>query len=298
MQGMLNWEPLRYFVALRRAGSLAGAARALHVDQTTVGRRIAALEEEIGVKLLLRTQRGYRITPAGEAILADLEVAESAFTAIERRLSARDERLEGRVRVTSTETLSTHIIRALTEFRARHPHVDIDYLACTRNLSLTRAEADVAVRMGRPKEQTLVAQRIGDVGFAMYAAESYVRRRGTPPPGRLDGHDLLWFGEELEPLNRSRQFRALTAGGHIVLRTNGMMLLTSAAVAGLGVALLPCIIADAEPTLRRFGKPVKQGEIWLVTHRDARDSPRVRAVRNYLYATFRELRPALAGTGR
>lgn len=298
MQIMLNWELLRYFIALRRAGSLAGAARQLRVDQTTVGRRLATLEDEIGVKLFRRTQRGYRITPAGEEILADLEVAEAAFMTIERRLSGRDERLEGRVRVTSTETLSTHILKALTEFRARHPHVDVDYLATNRNLSVSRAETDIAVRAGRPKEQALLGRRIGDLGFAMYAAETYLRRRGTPAARQLEGHDLLWFGEDLEPLNRSRQLRAMTAGGHVVLRTNGMMLLTSAAVAGLGVALLPCIIADAEPTLKRLGKPFKQAEMWLVTHRDVRDNARVRALRDHLFEKFREIRPALEGTSR
>lgn len=250
------------------------------------------------MKLLRRTQRGYVITPAGHEILADLEVAESAFLAIERRVAGRDERLEGRVRVTSTETLSTHILRALSGFRARHPHVDIDYLATNRNLSLTRGETDVAVRVNKPKEQTLLARRIGDVGWAMYAAESYLRRRGTPTAGKLEGHDLLWFGDNMEVLNRNRRFRALTSGGSIVFRANGMMLLTSAAVAGLGVALLPCVIADAEPTLKRLDKPFKHGDMWLVTHRDARENARIRAVGSHLYETFRELRPALAGTGR
>ncbi len=286
MQAVINWELLRYFAALRRAGSLAGAARHLQVDQTTVGRRLAALEKEIGVKLLRRTQRGYRITPAGEEILSDLEVAESAFVAIERRISGRDERLEGRVHVTSTETLSTQILGALATFRARHPHVDIDYLATNRNLSLTRGESDIAVRVGRPKEQSLLARRVGDLGFAMYAAESYLRRRGTPTPGRLAGHDLLWFGEDLAPLASSRQLRALTAGGNVVVRTNGMMLLTAAAVAGLGVAMLPCLIADEQPTLRRIDRPIKVAEMWLITHRDARDNARVHALSDHLYRMF------------
>jgi DNA-binding transcriptional LysR family regulator len=263
-----------------------------------VGRRLAALEQELGVKLFLRTQRGYTITPAGEEILSDLDVAESAFLAIERRLAGRDERLEGRVRVTSTETSSTHILRALGGFRARHPHVDIDYLATNKNLSLTRGETDVAVRMGKPKEQTLLARRIGDIGWATYTAESYIRRRGAPTPGQLEGHDVLWFGDDMEVLNRNRRLRALTAGGSIVFRANGMMLLTSAAVAGLGVAILPCVIADAEPTLKRIEKPFKQGDMWLVTHRDARDNARIRAVSDHLYDRFRELRPALAGAGR
>ncbi len=132
----------------------------------------------------------------------------------------------------------------------------------------------------------------------MYAAESYLRRRGTPTPGQLEGHDVLWFGDDMEVLNRDRRFRALTTGGSIVFRANGMMLLTSAAVAGLGVALLPCVIADAETTLKRIERPFNHGDMWLVTHRDARENARIRAVSDHLYERFRELRPALAGTGR
>jgi DNA-binding transcriptional LysR family regulator len=295
---MIDWDLLRDFLALRRAGSLAGAARLLRVDQTTVGRRLHALERQVGVKLFRRTRRGYEIMPAGEEILSDLEGVESAFSSIERRLFGRDERLEGRVRVTSTETMSVPILRALATFRARHPHVVIDYLTTNRNLSLAHGETDVAIRVGRPKEQTLVGRRLGHVGVAMYAAEGYLRRCGTPAVGRLAHHDLLWFGEELGAVNRDRRLRAMTAGGTVVFRTNAMVQLTSAAVAGLGVAVLPCVLADAEPTLRRIGKVLLQTEMWIVTHRDVRDNARVRAVRDHLYEAFRELRPALEGATR
>jgi DNA-binding transcriptional LysR family regulator len=295
--GVVDWDLMRFFLAVCRSGSMTAAAKLLGVDQTTVSRRIAALEQTAGTRLLERTPRGYEPTDAGRTIAAHAAAADEALLAAERHWTGRDERLEGRVCVTATETLSTRLLQALAGFRSTHPAVDLDLVVTTRTLNLARREADIALRMARPREEQLVARHVADVALALYASQPYLRTRGAPKPGHLDGHDVLFFSGDFAIANDDRLLVAIR-GGRTVLRTNGTLSLTAAAVAGLGVAVLPCVLGDAEPALIRLGAPLSHVDAWLVAHRDVKKAKRIRAVYDYLGAFFRDLRPTLAGRSR
>jgi DNA-binding transcriptional LysR family regulator len=294
---VVDWDLMRFFLAVHRSGSMTAAAKLLGVDQTTVSRRIAALTQIAGVRLLERTPRGYELTEAGRAVAEHAGAAEESLLAAERHLAGRDERLEGPVCVTATETLSTRLLQALAGFRAVHPLVELDLVVTTRTLNLGRREADIALRMARPTEAELVVRHVADVALALYASQTYLRIRGTPKEGRLEGHDVLFFDQNVGLAHDERLLRAVN-GGRMVFRTNGTLSLTGAAVAGLGIAALPCVLGDAEPILVRLGGPLTEVEVWLAAHREVKKAARMRAVYDYLAAFFRDLRPALAGRAR
>jgi len=290
MQVMLDWDLLRYFVALHRAGSMTAAARALGVDQTTVGRRIASLEERVGAQLFRRTLSGHVPTAAADEILETALRAESAMEEVERRIAGHDARLEGVVRVTITDTMTTPVLQSIAGFRATHPRVEIDLLVTNQRMDLARGEADLAIRMARPREPRVVARRAGELAVALYASPTYLKRRRAVRPGQLDGHDVLQWGSSI-PIARDPWVLASTAGGTVTMRANSALALAAAAVADLGVAVLPCLIGDAEPRLIRIGAAHAASDIWLAMHHDLRENARVRAVFDYLATALTSLSP-------
>jgi len=197
---VLDWDDLRTFLAIARHGSLSAAARTLGVRQTTMGRRLAALEARAGARLLQKTPRGYVLTDAGEAVLGNVERIEAETLAVERRITGRDVRLEGTVRITSVESFSAEILMPiLAGLRQRHPGIAIEVVADVRNLSLTRREADVAMRMARPDQQDLTVRCIGRMGFGLYASPGYLETRGPPDFARGgEGHDVILAQPELK----------------------------------------------------------------------------------------------------
>ena len=288
---MLDWDDLHSFLAVARHGSLSAAARSLGVQQTTMGRRLAALEERAGARLLQKTPRGYTLTPAGEAILGNVERIESETLAIERSITGRDVRLEGTVRVTMVETIAVEIVLpALPAFRARHPGIVIDIAAETRSLSLTMREADVALRVARLDQQDLAVRKVGEIAYAAYASPAYLAARGMPDfAAGAPGHDLVLNQPEFMALAEMAWFAGFTAAARPVLRTNSRYGQRAAALQGIGIACLGCYLADSQP-LVRLDAPTAPAhrELWLAVHNDIRHTPRIRAVTDFLAATLRE----------
>ena len=205
---MLDWDDLRTFLAIARHGTLSAAARALGVHQPTMGRRLVALEQRAGARLLQKTPGGYTLTASGEAILGNVERIEAEALAVERRITGRDVRLEGLVRVTTVESFAVEVIMPiLAGLRQRHPGIEVELLAEMRNLNLTRREADVALRMARLDQPDLTVRRIGVFGFGLYASAAYLAARGAPDfaqggegheviltqPEQLGGPEMAWI---------------------------------------------------------------------------------------------------------
>ena len=181
MPGTWEWDDVRFFLAASREGSLSGAARALNVDHVTVGRRIAALEERLGAKLLTRTPEGLIATPAGQAILRQCEAMETSAFDIERLAAGHDSQYGGRIRLTTTEVLATHVIvPELAALRDRYPQLQVEILTGVRLLDIARREAEIAVRPVKPTAQSLVCRKLGEFGFGLYASRDYLKRHGTP----------------------------------------------------------------------------------------------------------------------
>ena len=294
---MLDWDDLRSFLAIARHGTLSAAARALGVHQPTMGRRLAALEQRAGACLLQKTSRGYTLTPAGEAILGNVERIEAEALAVERRITGRDVRLEGVVRVTTVESFAAEIVMPiLAGLRQRHPGIAIDLAAEVRNLNLTRREADVAVRMARIEQSDLTVRRIGQLGFGLYASAAYLEARGTPDFERGgEGHEVVLTQPELMRGPEMAWLTSILPRAVPALQTNSRYSHRAAALAGLGMACLARYLGDAVPLVRLeapAAAPVR--ELWMAVHTDIRHMPRIRAVTEALAAGVKARAEVLA----
>lgn len=280
----LDWNDFRHFLAVHRAGTLAGAARGLRVQHSTVGRRLDALEEALGARLFLRTPDGFVLTGAGSAILPLIEEAERALAAAERVVQGGDERVEGIVRLTTSELLSGLLVRRLAELSALHPQLMVEVLAGNRSLDLARGEADLAVRVAATTQPDLVCKRIGDAGWSLYASESYILRRGAPAsPRDLAGHDVIAFDESMAGVPGAIWLGRHGAGARVAIRGNSIPAVLNAAIVGMGLAVIPCFMGDVEPTLKRLTPELLGSrEIWLVFHPDVARIARVRRVIDFV----------------
>jgi DNA-binding transcriptional LysR family regulator len=275
------WDDLRYLLAVHRQGSHKRAARVLAVNPTTVSRRLTALEQELNAKLFVRTPDRLQATPAALALLARAERIEAEVLASRRELEGTDLRLEGPLRVSAGDGIINHVIvPALERLLAAHPALTIELMAETRLADLARRETDVAIRLVRPREPALLARRLGDVRFGIFAAQSYLDRRGTPRTmAALGGHDWIGFEERLDRLPQVRWLRRTVPGLRYLVRANNVSTQARACAEGLGLALLPVYSARSEPRLRPLF-PRQQGparELWGVTHADLRGNQRVSA---------------------
>ncbi|HZP19274.1 MAG TPA: LysR family transcriptional regulator [Bauldia sp.] len=293
-----DWNDLRYFLALYRRRTLAGAARELRVQHSTVGRRLAALEEALGASLFTQAPDGFVPTEAGLAIVPLAEDAERAVQAIDRRISGSDARIAGMVRLTTSEAFSGLIVRHLGRLRDRFPDLTVEVLAGNRSLDLARGEADLALRFTETTDPNLICKRVGSTAWSIYAALSYVERRGLLPSATdFRGHDVIGFDETLAAVPGALWLAEHGAGSREILRGNSIVAILNAAIVGMGVAILPCFIAEAEPTLRRLTPDIiGSREVWLVFHPDAARIARVRSVIDFVTETMAAEADRLGGT--
>lgn len=279
----MNWNDLRYFLAVQRTGTLAGAARTLKVEHTTVSRRLAALESDLGVQLFTRAPDGFLLTDAGADLLPQAEAMERSAEAVSRQLGGRDRRVEGTVRLTTSEGFSGFLAKRLGPLRQRHPELLVEILASNAQLDLSRGEADLALRLAPTTDPDLVARRVGSTGWSLYAAEGYVQRCGRPASSDdLSGHELVNFAAALSRVPGA-VWLGEGRGARTVLRANGLGAALNATIGGLGLGVLPCVLGDAEPALLRLTLDLLVTcDAWLVVHRDLLRVPRVRTVREFL----------------
>lgn len=296
---MLDWDDLRHFLAIARQGSLSAAARSLGVRQSTMGRRLAALEERTGAKLLQRTPRGYVLTSAGEAILGNVERIESEAMAVERVITGKDVRLEGAIRITTVETLAVTVLTPLFHaFQQAYPGISLELVTDFRTLSLTNREAEVALRLARPSQPELVARRVGELASAIYASPGYLKQFGKPDfAAAAAGHRRIMVQEDLMHTSEMQWFQDLTSQADIVLRSNSRFSHAAAAEEGMGLVCIARFHGDRLGLVRLDPpSPAPLREIWLVVHQDIRHMPRIRAFTEFLTTALkqqaRQLNPA------
>ena len=292
----MGWDDLRYVLAIGREGTLSGAARALGVNHSTVFRRIGLIEESLGVRLFERARDGYTPTPACEEVIALAERMEGDVDDLERRLAGRDTRPSGLVRVTTTDTLLMNVLPPVfATFRAAHPEIRLEVIADNRFFSLSRRDADVAIRPSAEPPETLVGRRIATIGTAIYAAPAYLD--AAPPLDRLADHAWIAPDDSLADLPAARWLRAMLKQTEPVFRTNSLNGMLAAAKAGLGLAPLPCFLGDAAPELRRTHPPIDElaSALWLLTHRDLQHVSRIRVFLDFLHVALRPMQSAFEG---
>lgn len=285
---MLQWDDLRFVLALGRAGSLVGAGRLLGVNHSTVQRRLGQMEARLGVRLFERGVEGCTPTAMGEDALALAERLDGEIDGLARRLHGQDTRLTGTLRVTTTDTLLAGALDGvLAAFSRRHPGIDLDLVVDNRFLSLSKRDADVALRPSRDPPETLVGRRICTIASAVYGPAQDIEAEGHDP----DASGWSWIvpDDSLAHLPAARAPYASVAHVRAGVRVNTLMGMLAATRAGMGLAALPCFLADPDPALRRVRPPDPSlsSELWLLTHRDLRKVARVRA---FLDVAERELR--------
>lgn len=277
----LSLDDLPLFLAIAREGSLAGAARRLGINHSTVFRRLNSLEQSLEVRLFERLPEGYVLTPAGEQLLPHAERVEEEAQAVGREVAGQDVRLSGLVRVTTTDTLANHFLAPVfRDFHRACPDISLEVVVANGFLDLGRREADIAIRPTAFPPENLVGRRLGDIHWGLYGSSDYL---GSAKPFKsledLRKHRCIGGNDLIGHLASSQWLRERVPEEAVVLRTNGIIAALGAALEGMGLAVLPHYMARREPTLNCVHAigPEVATPLWLLLHPDLRHSARVRA---------------------
>jgi molybdate transport repressor ModE-like protein len=278
----VDWDDLRTFLAVARAGSLTEAARSLGVSYSTVSRRLAALEEGLGVRLFDRDASGYELTPVGSEMLDSARRMEAEYEALSRRVRGRDARLSGRVRVATTDALATSFMPEIGAFSRRYADIEVDLLSTPEPAELAMREAEVALLVTDRPPPSLVGRRLAKLPSALYAAPGYLAEH----PASLELAAHVWVGWEdgMAHIPAARWMREHVPQARIACRVSTGTALRAAVRAGVGVAHLLCFLADEDPALERLRPPEPGLEtgLWLLTHEDLRTTGRVRVFLDFM----------------
>jgi DNA-binding transcriptional LysR family regulator len=290
----LDWNDLRYFLRAAEAKTLAGAARAMGVEHSTIGRRLAALERALGAALVLRSPDGLELTPLGERVLPLVENIERAVRELQE--AARSQK--ARVRLAVPSGFTRYFSAALGELRAAHPEIELELLSGSRPVDLKKGEADLALRSGPVDDDAeLVVRKVGESGWSLYASEEYLARH--PHPLDLDdlsGHELIGYDPALAGVPAAKWIEERAAKATIVLRNREMTDMAAAAAAGVAIAALPCGVGDDEPRLRRLtAEVIATRSVSLVYRREAKLSEAVRAVIAFVVDVMKDAGPLMSG---
>ncbi|WP_343081011.1 LysR family transcriptional regulator [Ostreiculturibacter nitratireducens] len=271
----MDWDDLKYVLALHRAGTLVRAGKLLHVNTSTVGRRILALEQSLEAKLFDRIGGGYQSTPAALRVVACAEEMELQANAMHRQIKGLDNRVEGSVRITALDNfLDAIVVPALPEFLRRNPEIEITLESDLRLFELTEGDADIAVRSVKPVKPELVARSLGSFPAGFY------QRRGMNWAGNLP---LIGLPARPEHAAYNDSLVAKVPRGRIVARANTEARITELVKLGVGIGFIDCFVGELDPSLERIpGFGLAMAEVWAIAHVDMRRSPRVLATLDFL----------------
>jgi DNA-binding transcriptional LysR family regulator len=280
---MADWEDIRHFLALARVGTLSGAARNLKVDHATVSRRLAALEAGLNVRLVDRLPRSCALTMIGRQVFNLAVEMESGAHGIARLAKAAQAPLAGRLTLSAPPVLVAHLLaEQLARFRAEYPNIRISLSAQGQQVSLSRREADVALRLVRPNEAANVARKIGTMAFGLYAHRSYAHLAAA------ERWQFIAFDQSFADMPQQRWLLGIAGNRPVACELNHISEHLIAVKAGVGVAGLPRFLGDRDRDLIRIDQKVPsfKREIWLAVHRDLRKAPAVRAVMDFVTAVI------------
>ena len=288
----LNWDDLRYFLRAAQSHTLAGAARTLGVEHSTIGRRLTALERTLGAPLVLRKPDGLQLTPLGERVLPLVVEVERGVVAIQDVVSHG----QVRVRLAVPSGMTQLFASALARLRLEHPHVALEIVSGARPVDLHKGEADVAIRSGVVTDPDLIARKLTDAGWALFASEHYLARKAAPIDlDDLAGHEVIAFDPSMASTPIARWIEERAARATVVLRSREMTDVLAAARSGLGLAVLPCSLGDTDPGLVRLSDVLGSNPMSLVYRRESRHSASHRAVLDFALEVVAEHGELFAG---
>lgn len=293
----MDWDDVRYFLALARVGAVRSAGSALGVSHSTVARRVEALEVRLAVRLFDRNRDGYVLTRAGQQMLPGAERVEREMAALERGLVGQDERLAGPVRLTCCdEFVSAMILKELTVLCGAYPEVELAITADSRPFDLSKREADIALRIlgaDQTPPEHLIGRKVVPVMIANYIGTEHIHRLDP----ELEQSRPRWVCPDtrkfMEVLVSQSSYPDVPLWGSF----SSLELLMQAAREGLGIAMLPCYVADRDPVLRRLAQPDVRhlADLWVLCHPDLRDNARIAATRDSVTQALNQHEGLFAG---
>jgi DNA-binding transcriptional LysR family regulator len=291
MPAEFDWEKLQVFVAAADRGSLSGAARTLGISQPTAGRQVQALESQLGVQLFSRTARGLALTDTGMELLGYAREMSDAANRLALAALGRVEALGGVVRITASEIVATYRLPpVLLALRAAEPEIEVELVASNATDNLLQREADIAVRMYRPSQTDVITRSLGEIELGVYAAESYLARRGCPRnPEDLLEHDVIGYDRDESMIRGFRSAGVTVERRFFPNRTDDQVVAWRMVVEGNGIGFMQVAIGDAEPAVRRIlaDLPLPTLPIWLTAHSELKTSRPIRRVYDFIADSLR-----------
>jgi DNA-binding transcriptional LysR family regulator len=296
-RAMLSWDDFRYVKAIAQARSLAGAADLLSVNHSTVFRRLAQIEQQLGSRLFARSRIGYALTPSGEEMVHLADRMGEEIIAFERKVTGHDLRPSGELRITTNDSMLVYLLpEVLAAFRRAYPEIILDVVASNQALSLSKRDADVAVRASERPPEAMIVRRVASIAWAIFGPAEFTGETLDP---LADARRFEWigFGDELSALKPAKWLKDHAGEERIVYRANTVLGAAQAAAAGIGLALLPCFVGAGTSGLSRLGPPDPQLEagLWLLTHPDLRHTARVRAFMDFAAGEIARRRRTIEG---
>jgi DNA-binding transcriptional LysR family regulator len=292
----MEWGDLQHLLAVADTGSLAGAATALGVNRTTVLRRINTFEHKHGVRVFERLPSGYVLTSEGQELFAAARALEHTIETLERKIAGQDQRAEGIVRLTTTDTLLASILPVhLSAFRRAHAGIVLDISTSNTLLDLAKRDADVAIRPVVDPPETLIGRRVSAVAFAVYASHDHVRHHDIGAP--LAEQEWIAPSAMLAHTSVARWMSDAVPQARKVLQLDSLLATRDMCAAGAGVSALPCYLADGDPRLVRVRAPMKEmtTALWILTHPDLARTTRVRLFVQFMARALGEQRSLIEG---
>jgi len=295
-QADLNWEDLRFFLRAAQSNTLAGTARVMGVEHTTIGRRLSALEKQLGVALFVRGPRGLTLTQLGKKLLPLVTELECRVHAVQELAMTQRER----VRISMPTGFASLLTPHLGRLQREHPGLTIETVSGGKWVGLKRAEVDLALRLRQTADENLIERHLGDIAWSLYATPAYLRRR--PAPRNVDdlsGHDLIAYGSDVATQPAARWMEERATKGNVVMRANETDTAYTATLDGTGLTLLPCFLADPDARLKRLTPAVlATRSLFLVYRRDSRLSEPVKIAVRFLIDVMRKNATKFTGLGK
>jgi DNA-binding transcriptional LysR family regulator len=294
---MLSWDDFRYVKAIADTRSLAGAADYLGVNHSTVFRRLAQIEQQLGSRLFERSRAGYSLTTCGEEMVELAGRMGDDIISFERKVTGQDLRPSGELRVTTSDLVLLHLLSdILVGFRRAYPEIVLDVVVSNQRLNLSKRDADVALRAIYQNPDPLAGRKIARIAWAVFGPSALAGEAFDPI---VDGrrHQWLAFADHVSIARAMKWLKDRVGEKHIVYKANTMVGLAEAAARGMGMALLPCYVGASVAGLAQLSPPLPEleGELWLITHPDLRNTARVRAFLDFCAAEIAQRRKLIEG---
>ncbi len=293
----LDWDDLRIFLAISSRGNLSAASRELKVSQPTVGRRLKSLEDSLGTRLFDRLPDGMALTTHGEQLVPLARSMEEAADAVLRHQASYSSEIRGTVRISMYEQIAQFFLQYLPALRKRCPEVEIELAIAHSAANLSRREADLLIRECLPDTPDIIAKKLGHYHYAVYGSKRYVENHPDAlSESRYQTCDWVGFDDEHTRFIGQNWLREKLAKRNPIVRSNNGVVLLDAILKDTGLGVLPCFVGDHEPELQRLELvPGDGATLYLLVHKDMRQSPAVRLMMDAVTELFNEFNDVLHG---